>query len=346
MTITTSNTATWTKINCGAVGFYRVQYAPEYAAKFETEKLMVRDRLQLQSDTFALCKAGYIPLTDYFNLLDAYKSETDYTVMADILKNLGEINLLARNLSENVQNKLKLWRNDFLQNLKNKLGWEKLESDSHGDVLLRSTVIDTLGKSGDAEIVATSRKMFADHLAKTQEIPGDLRSAVYATVAANAENVEDIEKLIQLWRDNKDSQEQQAIVERSIGYVQSETNIQKVMEFIQNDVKMCNVPFAYVGLCYGSNAGAEATWSYIKNNLKEILHNCMGFLRQAMFARTICVFGTSEKCDEIKKFFWEDQSEEVTKELPERALNQMLEKIKIRSEMLERDGDNLEKFFS
>ena len=334
--------AAWTKINCGAVGFGRVKYNKNDLANIDVEKLMVRDRLQLQSDCFALCKAGYNPITDYFELLNSYKNESDFSVMTNVLSNLGDISLMARNLPESVQNNMKGWKCQLLSNLKNKLGWDGKDSDTHSDKLLRSTVMDVLGKSGDSEVVSQAQKMFADHINGGTQIAGDLRSAVFATIAANAESVEEIQKLIDYWSNNKESQEQQALIERSIGYVQqNDEGIKYVLDFINNQIKACNLPFAYVGLCYGSSKGADATWDYIQNNMEHIKKNCHGFLLQAMFGRTLCVYGNQQKYDEIKKFF-----EEAKLETAGRAINQMLEKIQIRAKMLERDGEAVTAYFS
>ena len=110
---------------------------------------------------------------------------------------------------------------------------------------------------------------------------------------------------------------------------------------INNQIKACNLPFAYVGLCYGSSKGADATWDYIQNNMEHIKKNCHGFLLQAMFGRTLCVYGNQQKYDEIKKFF-----EEAKLETAGRAINQMLEKIQIRAKMLERDGEAVTAYFS
>ena len=59
---------------------YRVKY--DNLPKFNLEKLTTADRLQLQSDVFALGRAGYAPLTDYFKVLNQYSSETEYTIHA------------------------------------------------------------------------------------------------------------------------------------------------------------------------------------------------------------------------------------------------------------------------
>ena len=69
--------------------FYRVKY--DNLPKFDLDKLTTADRLQIQSDVYALGRAGYAPLTDYFKILEQYSSENEYTILADILNNLEDL---------------------------------------------------------------------------------------------------------------------------------------------------------------------------------------------------------------------------------------------------------------
>merc|ERR1739848_930240 len=90
----------WIKLNCGAVGFYRVEYDDKLSQQLKVDQLLTRDRLQHQSDTFALAKAGYIPMTKYLDTIKLYKSETDYAVLADIMLNLSEISKVTWNMDQ------------------------------------------------------------------------------------------------------------------------------------------------------------------------------------------------------------------------------------------------------
>ena len=74
----------WVKLNPGTFGFFRVKY--DDLPNFNLEKLDTADRLQLQSDVYALGRAGYAPLTDYFKVLNQYKNETEYTIQEALQK--------------------------------------------------------------------------------------------------------------------------------------------------------------------------------------------------------------------------------------------------------------------
>lgn len=56
------------KLNKHSVGMYRTNYGPEMLAKLselvKTQKIHATDRLGLQSDVFALSKAGYLSATE------------------------------------------------------------------------------------------------------------------------------------------------------------------------------------------------------------------------------------------------------------------------------------------
>lgn len=56
------------KLNKHSVGLFRTNYTPEMLAKLSElvkgQKIHATDRLGLQSDVFALCKAGYISTSE------------------------------------------------------------------------------------------------------------------------------------------------------------------------------------------------------------------------------------------------------------------------------------------
>jgi len=329
----------WFKLNCGTVGFYRVQYDAKMAAALKVNALVTRDRLQLQSDTFALAKAGYIPITDYLDMLSLYTTETDYAVLADILVSLSDISKVCWNLDEATRDNFRKWRLAFLQHAKQHVGFDKVDGESHGNSLLRSGIISCCGGLGDPEVVEWCSEKFAKHCAGSELIAGDLRGAVFGVMAGQAKSTDTIDQLMKLWKDNEASQEEQQHIERSMGCVKTQENIDKVAKWIIEDVKTCNKPFTFVGLCNGSIAGCDATWNYTKNNIESVRKEFSGFLRQAMVARTFQAYGTTARHDELKEFFAANPIEGA-----ERAIPQMLEKIAGRAAILERDGDNIKNY--
>merc|ERR1712127_1024283 len=332
--------ADWYKLNVGAVGFYRVEYDDELRNALKVDSMMVRDRLQLQSDTFALCKAGYIPMTNYLDTVALYKHETNYAVLSDVLANLSEIGKVCWNLDEATRASFSKWRIEFLQNAKNHCGFEKKEFEDHSTSLLRSSVVSTLGGLGDCETVKWCESAFEKHVSGEKLIQGDLRNAVFGTIAAHAKNVETIDSLIGLWEKNSDSVEEQQNIERAIGLTKNKETIDAVMKWCAEKVRTCNKPYTYVYVCAGSLLGCETFWNLMKSDIEAIKTEFTGFARQAIIARTVKYFGTQDKHDEIKKFF------EANKIVgAERAIPQMLENIQNKATILERDGDNIKNYF-
>jgi len=332
--------ADWFKLNVGAVGFYRVEYDDSLRAALKVDSMMVRDRLQLQSDTFALAKAGYIPMTNYLDTVALYKNETNYAVLSDVMANLSEIGKVCWNLPAETRENYKKWRIEFLQNAKKHCGFEKKEFEDHSTALLRSSIVGTLGGLGDEETLKWCEEAFKNHCSGEKMIEGDLRNPVFGAIASHAKDVAVIESLIKLWEDNSESIEEQQHIERSIGLTQSRETVDAVMKWVGGKVRTCNKPYTYVFVCAGSMLGLETFWDYMKNNIEAVKTEFTGFSRQAIISRTLKYFGTQEKHDEIKKFF---EANPIVG--AERAIPQMLENIQNKADILERDGDSIKNYF-
>jgi len=330
----------WVKLNCGAVGFYRTHYDTEMAKAIDVNSLMTRDRLLFQADYWALAKAGYISVTEYLNVLDSYKQELDYSVLADILGNLSELGNIIRNMEQDDVNAFNKWKVDFLQHAKNSLGFEPKEKDTPNDSLLRVSVLSSLGNAGDAETVKWANDAFEKHMNGSAKIPGDLKKPVFSTVVRNSTGLDQLEQLITFWKDNSDNIEAQSDVERSVGMVKNPDQVKRVMDFITNDVRLSNQPFSYVVLCMGSLEGCDAVWTYIKNNSDYVIERFSGFLRQAVIGRTLSNYSSQKRYEEIKQFFKGRKIEGA-----ERSIAQMLEKIQLKAKMYDRESVNIKNYF-
>ena len=82
----------WVKVNSGQTGFYRVSYESEEWTRLipaiEGMELLPADRLGLQNDAYALCRARLLPATRFLELASAYKNETEYAIWRDLASNL------------------------------------------------------------------------------------------------------------------------------------------------------------------------------------------------------------------------------------------------------------------
>ena len=90
-----ASSAGWLKANAGQTAFFRVRYSDEMLAalgeSIESLKLSPVDRLGVQSDAFALAKAGQLPTDRALALAVKYVNETDFTVWSDLAGSLGDV---------------------------------------------------------------------------------------------------------------------------------------------------------------------------------------------------------------------------------------------------------------
>ena len=74
----------WIKLNYNSIGLYRVKYDSKSLARLNdpiSQKILSpQDRLMIQDDVAALCKAGHQSFVDYLQLLLSYQDEDNFTV--------------------------------------------------------------------------------------------------------------------------------------------------------------------------------------------------------------------------------------------------------------------------
>ena len=85
----------WVKGNSGQTAFFRIRYSDELLAQLgqaiESMQLSPVDRLGVQSDAFALAKAGQLPTDRALALAVKYVNEQDFTVWSDLAGSLGDV---------------------------------------------------------------------------------------------------------------------------------------------------------------------------------------------------------------------------------------------------------------
>jgi puromycin-sensitive aminopeptidase len=78
----------WIKLNYKSIGLYRVQYESNALTRLSesivNKSISPQDRLMIQDDLNALCKAGRQSFVDYLQLLFSYKDEDNFTVWKSI----------------------------------------------------------------------------------------------------------------------------------------------------------------------------------------------------------------------------------------------------------------------
>ncbi|XP_071942533.1 puromycin-sensitive aminopeptidase-like [Antedon mediterranea] len=324
----------WVKLNPGAVGFYRAHYSSEMLdaliPSIKDCSLPPRDRLNLESDLFALAKAGAASTVDALRVMEAFESETNYTVWCDIASNLGALATLIAftdysTLLQTFVTKL------FLKTYE-RLGWEKKEGEGHLDALLRSLVIRIMGRNGHPHAVEEARKRFKDHASNVNILPADLRAPVYNTVLVHG-NEEDFNAMLELFN-KQDLHEERERIMRSLGAVKDPQLIKKVLDFAMSDkVRSQDTVFVIVGVT-GSKTGREMAWQFLQDRWPELIERYTGgFLISRLVKCTTEGFVTEEKAQEIETFFKEHPAPAAA-----RTVRQSLENIRLHVSWLSREG--------
>ena len=178
--------SSWLKANAGQTAFFRVRYSDEMLAQLgdsiESLKLCPVDRLGVQSDAFALAKAGQLPTDRALALAVKYVNETDFTVWSDLAGSLGDVmGTWAKEDAEYAQLQKLLLK--VMSKVIEVLGWTPKPGENALFPMLRPLIIGALGRNGhDAVKQEALDKMFKGGW---QSVPADLRFAVYSIVVAH-----------------------------------------------------------------------------------------------------------------------------------------------------------------
>ncbi len=345
MTVTLDNMAgdqDWFKLNPDFYGYYRVQYLNEgdrgrLRNAIASNALNEVDRLALVDDLFALVQAGKASTVEALELVKAFKDgETSYVVWTSILSNLSKLRVLIAH-DEATDLKFQAFVVDLLSNVAAHVGWNSKEDEHHVVSLLRSQVLTRIGCYGHEATVAEAKKRFAEHLAETAIIPADLRACVYRIVAANG-GMESLQQLLTLFRKN-DLHEEKERLARSMGAARDLDVLQKVLDFaMSEEVRNQDAPFVF-GSVAANVKGRELAWQFFRANYPKFLKVFQGALLIRLCKFSTENFVTQEKAHEVQTFFNENEN------VADRTIKQSVENIMLNANWLERDAENMKKFF-
>jgi len=172
----------WVKFNAGQSGFYRVAYPKEMSGRLgnaiKNNEIPPGDRHGIQSDAFALARAGSIPLAQALALAQNYVNETDYTVWTDLSANLGEIaTLLDGTEAAPLFDKYML----ALYSKISSLGWDPVPDEKDLHKQLRGTILNKLATHGNTSVEAEAKARFEKFLVDQSSLSSDLQGVVFKT---------------------------------------------------------------------------------------------------------------------------------------------------------------------
>jgi len=314
-------------LNFNQAGFFRVHYTPEMFASLgeagSSGRLPAVDRLALLSDAFALGKAGRLPVTQALDLLPYYKDEQDYSVVEVVRGELGA--LCALHAEQPYFPLLQRLVGEVFAPMWARLGWQPKAGEDHVSSLLRACVLAMMGLSGDGAVTEEAVRRLLSFAAdpKANNIPADLRSAVYS-IAAKKGGVQAYDALVGLYRGTQLAEEKSRVL-AVLGRAKEPALLQRTLDFaVSAEVRKQDSHTIFSSLA-STAAGRDLAWNYLKNNWAHIEREYagMGFVFSYVIGAVCGSFSSNEKADEIEEFFKKNPCPPV-----ERTLRQSLESVR------------------
>ncbi|MDX1534133.1 MAG: M1 family metallopeptidase [Thermoplasmata archaeon] len=330
--------ADWVKVNAGQTGFYRVNYPPDewerLAAALRSRGLPALDRLGLQSDAYALMRAGYAPATLYLSLTQAFEEETDSTIWREMAANLRSFEILIAD--EPYLPEFQGYVRRLFRSRAEHLGWDARPDEGHLDALMRSAVLGRLAVVEDPETLAEGLRRFEAYRDDPTALSPDLKEVVYP-IAGQEGDEATYEALWDLER-AADLNEEKLRLLTAVTRPKSPDLLRRSLErsLQEDEVRIQDTPFVIVGLA-GNRFGRDLAWDFVRENWAELdrRYSKGGFAIGRIVGITDA-FTTLERAEEVEAFF-----EAHPTPAANRRIQQALERIRLNRTWLTKNRASL-----
>ena len=331
----------WFKVNPDQTGFYRVNYTDTDRERLATvvadRALPATDRLGIQNDAYALSRAGLLPVTRFLSLAESYQDETDASVWSDLATNLREIEGMIS--EEPYLDAFHAFGRRLFAPAAQRSGWEPQPGEGHLDSLLRSTVLSQAGVYGDPAVISQAQELFEGYQADPSNVRPDLRGVVFSLVAqegdrAMYDRIWELERAAEL-------HEEKIRLLMSLARFQQEDLLRETLDrSLSDDVRLQDTIFV-VSAVAANNRGRNIAWDFLKEQWDEFdrRYGSGGFGLMRLVAITNS-FTSNEKRDDVAAFF-----EEHPTPAAERTIRQALERIALNVAWLDRNREELGRYF-
>jgi len=173
-------------VNAGQTGYFRTLYEARAFSGIASRyaSLDPDDQLGILNDTGSEAFAGYAPMADFLDIATRLPADANPVVEEALVGQLGGLDRLYDGLPG--QARFRAFAIARLQPILARVGWESKPDEAPNTQSLRSSVLATLGRLGDAEVIAQAKARFQALVGGTTLQPTE-REAVLSIVAVNAD---------------------------------------------------------------------------------------------------------------------------------------------------------------
>ncbi|MDE1824748.1 MAG: ERAP1-like C-terminal domain-containing protein, partial [Candidatus Micrarchaeota archaeon] len=175
----------WIKLNYGQYGFYRSSYPKELLPRFgqmiNEKKLDSSDAWGIESDIFALLRAGKLGVDEYTEFVDKYCFEADYPLNYRVISHLQWLIFMLYGNDGHLQ-KVNELAKDYSGEMVDRLGWEWKSNESTTDTMLRSASMALSGIAGEETTVERATSIFNDFVKGKVNLNNNIKGPIYSIV--------------------------------------------------------------------------------------------------------------------------------------------------------------------
>jgi puromycin-sensitive aminopeptidase len=261
----------WLVANAGGHGFYRVRYSPELMTAVKRElqsNLLAVERFNLVNDTWATTQAALTSLTDYLDLIDLLRDESDLNVWTTVIISCHHLHRILDEVQDrSFQERIRAIFNPALQ----RLTWSPREGETDLERQLRGELINALGTVGeDKACQQRARELYAQYEKDPSSVERNLIPALVSIVAHTGTSA-DYEKFYSRFKNAQTPQEETRYLFALGGFRQPDLIDRTLQMTINGEVRTQNAPYLMRGILLNKDA-REKAWSFMKAHWEEMLH--------------------------------------------------------------------------
>jgi aminopeptidase N len=327
------------KLNAGNVGYYRVKYDPAIFDQLmkAMNKLSDADRLNLLSDTWALAEAGHGSATDYLELAEAMRDETNLAIWEEIITRLLFIDDLQ--IGQPGRERFKAYARSLLGPVFRRIGWEVKPGAAKSVSQLRSRLIFALGRLKDEAVIAEARERFRAFVLNPQSLPADLREPVFYVVGSYSDR-ETFEQLHGLARQSQNTEEKHQFYRAMQGALDPKLAEENLKIALLDELPPEEAAFSLFGVA-GSGEHAELTWKFAQQHMKELTSKLASFSKGAYVPGLLGMFSETTRADELEAYSKRNLPAEDQPEVAKAA-----EQIRFKAALKQREMPKIDRWAS
>jgi puromycin-sensitive aminopeptidase len=260
----------WVVVNAGGHGFYRVRYSQELMAALQrglqTDLLPV-ERFNLVNDAWATTLAGLTSLTNYLDLLDLLRDETDINVWTALIMSCHHLHRIFDDQQDRAfQERLRRILLPAVQ----RLGWSPKEGETELQSQLRGELIAALSTLGEDKAYQTrAQDLYAEYEKDPTVLERNLVPAL-VSIVAHTGNGADYERFYTKFKTAHTPQEETRYL-FALGAFRRLELIERTLKLtINGEVRTQNAPYLMRSVLLNKNA-REKAWSFMKDHWNEML---------------------------------------------------------------------------